>query len=764
MSEHHRNQNGRPQSRPNPNPNPFAELPSAKFQEENDNDDDCSDSSSSSSDSSSGSGSGSTKNCSSSSSSSDTNSRNELPTQYSMSSVAVSSAVIPPLTSHAPVITDATIQSTKRMKSSKYLNQKRALYLSDKDDEENDNDDENERMSQLASVSLETMKEQILGRKLITSTSYIQPFNNYDTEPTLEPKVLHYEINPSINSNYRPTNSSKNHTAMAPPTLRNDLTCPICHEIYFEPISLLCGHSFCHACIDWWFQQQPQQQLPLTTSITVKRHGTCPSCRQSVHLPINALQLGINRALESCVVTMFPMDIQHRMKAKRIALQKSMAGEYDGQHDLGYETISRPIKNGVWTALHLNDNSSNSSSISLNECTIHVRRSIVLDSEDQRMRLCMALLPRTSTSHLIATTGNSSNHSHDDESTLHLNFCLLHMEEDEMDDSNTPWMISNPDDEQFITTEERFRSSPVHVTAMIQNQQRTNEMIMQPMVRRFANEHGTISIPLCNPSSNNRNSSSVDYYCVRHEETTCEIHIRTTRQHLKMTSDDQPIPKKLKSIKLERDTDDLVNASTKGYFFDELDMDDDDDGEGSEHSDDNDSFIAPSDGDNEDDDDDDVCRICNDGGHMIVCDGGDQFPHDCGGNFHLACIRRTIVPPGDWICQDCTNTNIDMINGVCREVGIEGYEFPCLHVINTKVRQRKLLHTTGSDDDASSDNECFARQSPNSQVRNGTNIKLEGKENDFDRCHRNDEPVDGGFIADKSQKGKRKLIIDSDDE
>jgi PHD-finger len=80
------------------------------------------------------------------------------------------------------------------------------------------------------------------------------------------------------------------------------------------------------------------------------------------------------------------------------------------------------------------------------------------------------------------------------------------------------------------------------------------------------------------------------------------------------------------------------------------------------------TFIAAS-----SDEDDDVCEICHDGGHMIVCDGGDHV--GCGALFHLECIQRPEVPPGDWICQNCANGNGDAI-GINGKVGIEGYEFP----------------------------------------------------------------------------------------
>jgi hypothetical protein len=265
----------------------------------------------------------------------------------------------------------------------------------------------------------------------------------------------------------------------------------------------------------------------------------------------------------------------------------------------------------------------------------------------------------------------------------------------------------------------------------------------------------------------------VDYYCIQHEESTCEFHVRRTTslpQSNRNTVVRAPL-EPIQSIQSERETN-LVNASTKGFFFDDEEMDEEDDG--SEQSDN--SFIAPS-GDDDDDsndeeveDDDEVCCICNDGGHMIVCDGGDQFPHGCGGLFHLGCIQRSILPPGDWICQDCTNSNLNMIPGLYQEVGIEGYEFPSKKVVTAKIpRRKKLCAITGTDGNASSDNECSSVQSPNLQVLGRKNGKQVEKENDYGRCQVNDESINDSdvcCIAEKKQNGKRKLIIDtsSDDE
>lgn len=45
-----------------------------------------------------------------------------------------------------------------------------------------------------------------------------------------------------------------------------DFTCPVCCDIFHDPVVLLCGHSFCEHCIqEWWTQS---------------RLKTCPVCQE----------------------------------------------------------------------------------------------------------------------------------------------------------------------------------------------------------------------------------------------------------------------------------------------------------------------------------------------------------------------------------------------------------------------------------------------------------------------------------------------------
>jgi hypothetical protein len=382
----------------------------------------------------------------------------------------------------------------------------------------------------------------------------------------------------------------------------------------------------------------------------------------------------------------------------------------------------------------------------------------------------------------VSQQPNSLNDSNDTNGIMELDICILFMEEDEMEDNNVPWIIKpNTDDVQFITAEERFISSPIQVTAIRNDNNNNNNNFAintatmgthhnstdQPILRRYANPEGIvhISIDPKRPTSDTMTRTKTTtqnnllYYRIHHEESGCEIHIQSpTTTFIK---NDNNIVGKNRARDIH-----LVDTTTKGFFFSQSDHDDDDE---SEHSEDNDSFIAPSDDDDDDNDDDteDACRICHDGGHMIVCDGGDQLISSCGNMFHLECINRTVVPPGDWICKDCTNQNLHAIHGLDHEVGIEGYEFRQSNATNADSElvksNRKRMYKQGILD-LSSDNEYFEQHGSSPETTHISNQKE--KENDKVRSHyKNDGDMNTTELSlEETRIGKRQCIIDSDDE
>lgn len=76
----------------------------------------------------------------------------------------------------------------------------------------------------------------------------------------------------------------------------------------------------------------------------------------------------------------------------------------------------------------------------------------------------------------------------------------------------------------------------------------------------------------------------------------------------------------------------------------------DDDGMQDEYEDD--GFIVFGDEESSEDEsekdsyeDKDFCEVCNDGGNLLVCDGG-QHMGGCGSAFHIDCIGKKEIPEG----------------------------------------------------------------------------------------------------------------------
>ncbi|CAK6982824.1 nuclear factor 7%2C brain-like, partial [Scomber scombrus] len=49
-----------------------------------------------------------------------------------------------------------------------------------------------------------------------------------------------------------------------------DLCCPVCHEVFRDPVLLSCSHSFCKDCLRSWWREKPTRECPVCKRISSK--------------------------------------------------------------------------------------------------------------------------------------------------------------------------------------------------------------------------------------------------------------------------------------------------------------------------------------------------------------------------------------------------------------------------------------------------------------------------------------------------------------
>ncbi|XP_034724913.1 E3 ubiquitin-protein ligase TRIM39-like [Etheostoma cragini] len=48
-----------------------------------------------------------------------------------------------------------------------------------------------------------------------------------------------------------------------------DLCCPVCHDVFRDPVLLSCSHSFCKDCLQRWWTKRPTQECPICKKISL---------------------------------------------------------------------------------------------------------------------------------------------------------------------------------------------------------------------------------------------------------------------------------------------------------------------------------------------------------------------------------------------------------------------------------------------------------------------------------------------------------------
>uniref|UniRef100_A0A3Q2NSM5 Uncharacterized protein n=1 Tax=Fundulus heteroclitus TaxID=8078 RepID=A0A3Q2NSM5_FUNHE len=54
--------------------------------------------------------------------------------------------------------------------------------------------------------------------------------------------------------------------------LEEDLCCPVCQDVFKDPVVLLCSHSFCKECLKKWWREKPAQQCPVCRKRSSREH------------------------------------------------------------------------------------------------------------------------------------------------------------------------------------------------------------------------------------------------------------------------------------------------------------------------------------------------------------------------------------------------------------------------------------------------------------------------------------------------------------
>ncbi|KAK2822895.1 hypothetical protein Q5P01_022960 [Channa striata] len=52
--------------------------------------------------------------------------------------------------------------------------------------------------------------------------------------------------------------------------LENDLCCPICHDIFADPVLLSCSHSFCNVCLQKWWTEKLIKECPICQKLSLQ--------------------------------------------------------------------------------------------------------------------------------------------------------------------------------------------------------------------------------------------------------------------------------------------------------------------------------------------------------------------------------------------------------------------------------------------------------------------------------------------------------------
>ncbi|KAG9016222.1 hypothetical protein FRB93_011696 [Tulasnella sp. JGI-2019a] len=105
--------------------------------------------------------------------------------------------------------------------------------------------------------------------------------------------------------------------------LKEILSCEVCLMLYYEPMTLVCGHTFCARCLQRTLDQNP--------SCPLCRHEVGPEARARLHLlDLRDRDVPTNKVLLGIILLAFPKEYMDR----RLALQQEVTSAHAGPCNL----------------------------------------------------------------------------------------------------------------------------------------------------------------------------------------------------------------------------------------------------------------------------------------------------------------------------------------------------------------------------------------------------------------------------------------------
>ena len=284
---------------------------------------------------------------------------------------------------------------------------------------------------------------------------------------------------------------------------------------------------------------------------------------------------------------------------------------------------------------------------------------------------------------------------------MSLSFSFI-IEEDEAADSGFPTNITTPEDEMLMCGNgcSRFLYSSLDV------QMKTDNGSISPLARLSCDANGCFDYIL-DPTQSAGNPTETRALLFEHSETGTQLEIDLAQLQNRaggstLLPNSQPKNRRTRDYDYYNEDGDFGMGRGDESEEEAENQDEfEEDGFLVGENDESDVEGAFSDGD-DDNDGDDRCVICKDGGELMFCDGGEKND-GCGQSFHTACVGRSVIPEGDWICQACAQ-----LAGI--EAGSIGHEFPVINETSENADKRSdAEHDDANDDEDDDDGSNFNR-------------------------------------------------------